>query len=319
MRVHRGKDGAEIEPALFKAQGEYMAKIGLVLEGGAFRGVFTAGVLDVLMENKIECDYVVGVSAGAGNAMGYLSKQPGRTRNVIKPVDHKQNYFGIKHILRHGRFLNLDMMFHEYPYNQFPYDFDEFYRCKIENEVVVTNCETGKAEYYDERKDIEKLLNLCKASCSVPLMSAPVRIGDYHYLDGSICDSIPIERALLKGCDRLIVIMTKNSKESPTDYGKLKGILKIRYKRRYPKFYEALLKRTSVYRRQLKKLNQLEKEGRALVLRPDMECIHKFEQKDERVEAFYQNGRSVAEKSLDRIIEFMNDGAKALKVSGGLE
>lgn len=295
-----------------------MTKIGLVLEGGAFRGVFTAGVLDVLMENKIECDYVVGVSAGAGNAMSYLSKQPGRTRNVIKPGDHRQNYFGMKHILRHGRFLNLDIMFHEYPYNQFPYDFDEFYRSKIENEVVVANCETGKAEYYDERKDIDRLLNLCKASCSVPIMCAPVKIGDYHYLDGSICDSIPIERALSKGCDKLIVIMTKNVTETPTDYGKLKGVMKMRYKRRYPLFYEALLKRTSVYRKQLKKLRQLENEGIALVLRPDIECIHKFEQKDEKVEAFYQNGRSVAEKNLDRLREFMSDEETVLKVSGGM-
>ncbi|MCM1308871.1 MAG: patatin family protein [Butyrivibrio sp.] len=296
-----------------------MAKTGLVLEGGAFRGVFTAGVLDVLMENKIECDYVVGVSAGAGNAMGYLSKQQGRTRNVIKPKDHRQNYFGIKHILRHGRFLNLDMMFLEYPYNQFPYDFDEFFRCRTENEVVVTNCETGKAEYYDERRNIEKLLNLCKASCSVPIMCAPVKIDDYHYLDGSICDSIPIERARAKGCDRLIVVMTKNSKETPTDYGRLKALLKMRYKRKYPRFYEALLRRTSVYKKQLNQLEQLEREGSALVLRPDMECIHKFEQKDERVEAFYQNGRSVAERNLDRIAEFISGAGGTLKVSGGRE
>lgn len=296
-----------------------MAKTGLVLEGGAFRGVFTAGVLDVLIENKIDCDYIVGVSAGAGNAMGYISRQSGRTRNVIKPKDHRQNYFGIKQVLRHGRFLNLDMMFHEYPYNQFPYDFDEFHRRRIENEVVVTNCETGRAEYYDERKDIDRLLNLCKASCSVPIMCAPVRIGENHYLDGSICDSIPIERALAKGCDRLIVIMTKNTDEGPTDYGKIKAALKLRYKRRYPHFYEALLKRTKVYKRQLRLLNQLEKDGKALVLRPDMECIHKFEQKDEKVEAFYQNGRNVAAKNLDRLREFTANGGAPLKVSGGLE
>lgn len=296
-----------------------MAKIGLVLEGGAFRGVFTAGVLDVLMENKIECDYVVGVSAGAGNAMGYLSKQPGRTRNVIKPGDHRQNYFGMKQVLRHGRFLNLDMMFHEYPYNQFPYDFDALRRCRIENEVVVTNCETGKAEYFNERKDTDKLLNLCKASCSVPLMCAPVQIGGCHYLDGSICDSIPIDRALLQGCDRLVVIMTKNASEAPTDYGKLRAVLKMRYKKKYPRFYEALLGRTGVYKKQIKKLGQLEKEGKALVLRPDMECIHKFEQNDERVEAFYQNGRSVAGKNLDRLRAFVGDGDALPKVSGGRE
>lgn len=296
-----------------------MAKIGLVLEGGAFRGVFTSGVLDVLMENKIEFDYVVGVSAGAGNAMGYMSKQPGRTRNVIKPRDRRQNYFGLRQILRHGRFLNLDMMFHEYPYNQFPYDFDEFHRCRFENEVVVANCNTGKAEYYDERKDIDRLLELCKASCSVPIMCAPVKIGDSCYLDGSICDSIPIERALSKGCDRLVVIMTKNAGEAPTNYGRARFIMSLRYKKKYPRFYEALLKRTEVYKKQLRLLKRLEKEGKALVLRPEMECIHKFEQKDERVEAFYQNGRSVAESNLDRLRAFINKNNDLPKVSGGRE
>lgn len=88
-----------------------MAKTGLVLEGGAFRGVFTSGVLDVLMENGIEYDYVIGVSAGAGNGMGYITGQVGRTRNVIKPKDHSQNYFGLKQVLKHGKFLNLDKMF----------------------------------------------------------------------------------------------------------------------------------------------------------------------------------------------------------------
>lgn len=296
-----------------------MAKTGMVLEGGAFRGVFTSGVLDVLMENKIGCDYVVGVSAGAGNAMGYMSRQQGRTRNVIKPRDHKQNYFGMKQILRHGKFLNLDIMFHEYPYNQFPYDFDEFHRCKIESEIVVANCDTGKAEYYNERKDMDRLLNLCKASCSVPILCAPVKIGNYHYLDGSICDSIPVERAMSRGCDKMLVVMTKSVREVPTNYGKVKIIMAIKYKHKYPLFYEALLKRTEVYKKQLKLLKKLENEGKALVLRPDIECIHKFEQDDDKVEAFYQNGRGIAKRNLDKIKEFMGYGEPLPMVSGGQE
>ncbi len=293
-----------------------MAKTGLVLEGGAFRGVFTSGVLDVLMENGIEYDYVVGVSAGAGNGMGYISGQIGRTRNVIKPKDHKQNYFGLKQILKHGKFLNLDKMFFEYPYNQYPYDFDKFLNSTIPLEVVVTNCDTGKAEYYDERKDIKKFLTLGKASCSVPLMCAPVKIGDYHYLDGSICDSIPIERTLEQGCDRLVVIMTKSADETPTNYGKAKFVMAARYKRKYPAFYEALLNRTKVYGRQLELLKKLEKEGKALVLRPDIECIHKFEQDDEKVEAFYQDGRTVANQNLDRLREFSNNIEERASATG---
>ncbi|MGN0370132.1 MAG: patatin family protein [Butyrivibrio sp.] len=298
-----------------------MAKTGLVLEGGAFRGVFTSGVLDVLMENGIDFDYVVGVSAGAGNGISYLSEQIGRTRNVIKPRNKKDNYFGMKQILRHGKFLNLDRMFFEYPYNQFPFDFDKYKKSSKQLEIVVANCDTGKAEYYDERNDIDRFLNLGKASCSVPILCAPVKIGDYHYLDGSICDSVPIERAFSKGCEKLLVIMTKNVTETPTNYGKAKLVMALKYKRKYPKFYEALLKRTEVYSEQIKLLNKLEKEGKVMVLRPDIECIHKFEQDDEKVEAFYQNGKEVAAKNLDRIKEFFgfNDETVELAKASGQE
>lgn len=289
-----------------------MAKTGLVLEGGAFRGVFTSGVLDVLMENEIEYDYVIGVSAGAGNGMGYITGQVGRTRNVIKPKDHSQNYFGLKQVLRHGKFLNLDKMFFEYPYKQYPYDFDKFRKSDVALEVVVSNCDTGKAEYYDEREDIDRFLNLGKASCSVPLMCAPVKIGGYHYLDGSICDSIPLERALEQGCDRLVVVMTKSVSETPTNYGKAKAVMAMKYKHKYPNFYKALLERTDVYAKELELLKKLEKEGRAIVIRPGIECINKFEQDDTKVEAFYQNGRDVAAENLDILKEFaMNNDKEA--------
>ncbi len=281
-----------------------MGKNALVLEGGAFRGVFTSGVLDVLMENNIEWDYIVGVSAGAGNGMGYISNQVGRTRNVIKPKDHKQNYFGMKQLFTKGRFLNLKKMFFEYPYKQFPYDFERYINSEVPLEVVVSNCDTGKSEYHCEKEDIDKFLKLGMASCSVPILCKPVKVGDYHYLDGSICDSIPIERALEKGCDKLLIVMTKNALESPTNYGKAKFIMAFKYKRKYPKFYEALLKRTEVYSRQLELMKKLEEEGRAMVLRPDIECIHKFEQNDDKVEEFYQNGRKIAEENIGQIREF---------------
>lgn len=283
-----------------------MAKTGVVLEGGAFRGVFTSGVLDVLMENNITTDYTIGVSAGAGNGMGFISKQVGRTRNVIKPWDRKVNYFGMKQVFTHGKFLNLDMMFYEYPFKQFPYDFKAFEESNMELEVVVSNCDTGEAEYYDERKNLDRFLSLGKASCSVPILCKPVEVGNYHYLDGSICDSIPIARALEKGCDRVLVIMTKSHSDGPTNYKKAKAIMAMRYKRKYPKFYEALLRRTEVYKKQLELLDKLEAEGKAIVLRPTMECIKKFEQDNAKVEEFYQNGRKIAEDNLDRIREFFS-------------
>ena len=283
-----------------------MGKTGLVIEGGAFRGVFTAGVLDVLMENNIYYDYVIGVSAGAGNALNYITGQVGRTRNIIKPRNHKENYFGVKQLVTTGKFLNLEKMFFEYPFKQFPYRFDRFYKNDTEIEIVATNCETGKAEYYGEKNNINKLLNMGMASCSVPIICKPVKIGKYHYLDGSIADSIPLERAMEQGCDKLVVIMTKDLNEKPTDYGKKRAAIDILYGNRYPKFHRALINRTKVYDREIELLNRLEKEGRALVVRPTISCIKKFEQDDRKIDEFYNNGRKVADKNLVRFMEFMS-------------
>ncbi len=291
-----------------------MGKSALILEGGAFRGVFTSGVLDHFMENNIEFDYVVGVSAGAGNGLGFLSHQIGRTNKVIHPPKDVR-YYGTSQFFKHGKFLNLDKMFYEYPFKQFPFDFETFNNSKMEFEIVVANCEKGVAEYYGDRSDMQKLLSYSKASCSVPILCKPVEIGDYHYLDGSICDSIPIKRALEKGCDKLVVVMTKSIKELPTNYGgAMKGLMKTHYGKKYPNFYKALLNRTKMYARQLELLGRLEKEGVAIVLRPSVECIKKFEQDDAKVDAFYENGKDVAGKRLEEIKLFLSDAGPDLNV-----
>ena len=189
-------------------------------------------------------------------------------------------------------------------YDKEPLDFNRFFASDVESEFVVVNCETGKAEYLSSDGTSESILQICKASCSVPLMCAPVKIGRYHYLDGSICDSIPLERALEQGCDRLVVVMTKSVSETPTNYGKAKAVMAMKYKHKYPNFYKALLERTDVYAKELELLKKLEKEGRAIVLRPGIDCINKFEQDDTKVEAFYQNGRDVATENLDILKEF---------------
>lgn len=292
-----------------------MSKTGLVLEGGAFRGIFTAGVLDVMMENNLYTDYAVGVSAGAGNGMAYLSKQIGRTRYVIKPKKRSQSYFGVKQILKTGNFLNLDKMFFEYPYKQYPFDFDTYKNAETELEIVVSNCNTGKAEYHSEKENTDRFLLLGKASCSIPFLCEPVKIGDYEYLDGSICDSIPMQRALDKGCDRLIIIMTKGKGEMPTDYNKIKTVMSLKYEKKYPEFYKALMKRADMYRYEKALLEKLEKEGTALVIRPSIDCIGKFEQNDEKVQEFYHNGCEVAKNRLEEIKEYVSPAKKSVVVN----
>ena len=133
-------------------------KTGLILEGGAVRGIFTAGVLDRLMENGIYYPYVVGVSAGGGNAMSYVSRQIGRTARQIN-APKSESYFGLKQFIEVHKIINLDKMAFEYPYKQFPFDFDTYFKSGIDVEYACTCCETGKAEFFSETSDEQRLLS----------------------------------------------------------------------------------------------------------------------------------------------------------------
>ena len=280
-------------------------KTGLVLEGGALRGLFTAGAMDCLIDRDVSFDYIVGVSAGAGNMMNFLSHQRGRTKTIISP-GKKYAYYGLKQLIKTGNFLNLDRMVHEFALETFPFDFDTFFKSDVEHELVVANCNTGKAEYLsDWNGDVNYLLDAVKASCSVPLISIPVTIGDYDYMDGSLVDSIPFGRAFDKGCDKVVVIMTKNENMPPTDYKKYKLWINLTYKKNYPNFAKALMERADAYEVQKNTMQRLEAEGKILVIRPQGECISKFENSEEKRDAYYQHGYECMDRMYDKLMEFM--------------
>jgi predicted patatin/cPLA2 family phospholipase len=199
-----------------------MSNIGLVLEGGALRGIFTAGVLDYLLERNIYFPYVVGVSAGACNMLGYVSKQIGYTRDSMIQKDASQRFYGLNQLLKSGKLMNLDKIFFDYPYKEKPFDFDTYFNSEIEGEMVVTNCLTGKAEYLQETILDKRLSTIGKASSSMPLFTSMVDIDGCPYLDGGLSDSIPIHRALDKGYKKNVVILTRNkgSEVTLTSYQK---------------------------------------------------------------------------------------------------
>lgn len=278
-----------------------MMKTGLILEGGAVRGIFTAGVLDRLMENGIYYPYVIGVSAGGGNAMSYVSRQKGRTARMIN-APKSESYYGFKQFLESHKMINLDKMAFEYPYKQFPFDFDTYFGSGITTEYVCTCCETGKAEYFGENADARRLLTIAKATCSVPMLCEPVEMDGKHYLDGSIADSIPIERALANGCDRVVIILTKpDSATPPTDYRKFRTVINSMYKQ-YPAFAEACMTRVERYEKTLRLMEQLEAEGRAFIFRPELPAISKFEHDAGKIMDSYRDGYSQADR---RIAELM--------------
>ena len=278
-------------------------KAGLILEGGAVRGIFTAGVLDRLMENGIYYPYVIGVSAGGGNAMSYVSRQKGRTARVIN-APRSESYYGLKQFLESHKMINLDKMAFEYPYKQFPFDFDTYFNNGIQTEYVCTCCETGEAEYFGENADARRLLTIAEATCSVPMLCEPVEMNGKHYLDGSIADSIPIEHALEMGCDKLVIILTKpDTGTAPTDYRKFRTVINSMYKQ-YPAFVEACMTRVERYEQTIALMNKLEEEGKAFIFRPELPAISKFEHDTGKIMASYRDGYTQADKRIVELTEW---------------
>ena len=288
-------------------------KNGLVLEGGALRGVFSSGVLEVLQEHGLTFSYVVGVSAGSGNLFNWLSEQPKRQLLVCNPPK-KITYYGLPSFFRTGKIMDLDKMFFEYPFREeFPYDWET---CKknletVGAEIVVTDCETGKPVYLSEKEDLMRLLSFGKASCSIPLLSKPVEIDGRFYMDGSVVDSIPMCRALEMGCDKVVVIETRRAEDPPSDFTKYKGMLNRKYGKKYPALVEACLVRSEMYAAQRKRLAELEEEGKAFVIRPEVASIGRFSSNSKKIEEFYLHGRAVMEKQIDRLVAFLKEEVPA--------
>ncbi len=279
-------------------------KTGLILEGGAVRGIFTAGVLDRLLEENVSFPYVIGVSAGGGNAMSYVSRQKGRTCRMIN-VPRNESYYGIRQLLGSGRLINLDKMAFEYPYKQFPFDFNTYFNGGTETEYVCTCMETGKAEYLSESRDSGRLLTIAKATCSVPMLCSPVELDGKHYLDGSIADSIPIEHALEMGCDRLVIILTKPGKAvPPTDYTRFRMVIHRMYKQ-YPEFEEACMTRVERYAKTIELMERLEEEGRLITIRPTLPPISKFEKDSDKIMESYRDGYTQADERIEELAEYI--------------
>lgn len=276
----------------------------MVLEGGALRGIFTAGFLDYLMGENLRTDYTVGVSAGGGCAMGYKSNQPERTKNVI--LRPKEDLFcGAGQLIKTKNVLNLDKMYDTDPYtSEYFFDFNTYYADKMDAEYVVTCCESGEAEYMSENKNNKRLTDIVKASCSVPVLCRPVEIDGKHYLDGSIADSIPVVRAFESGCDRVVVVLTKSGSSGPTNYEKYRTIINRLYKD-YPLFVQACCNRLRMYEAQTDLLAHFAMEGRVMIVRPEMEDMPKFESDKNIILAHYLHGKEIAQRNIDEIARFL--------------
>ena len=276
----------------------------LILEGGAKRGIYTAGVLDVLLENNIITDGVIGVSAGAIHGCSYVSKQIGRSIRYNLKYNDDYRFMSFKSWFKTGNMVDTDFAYRELPEKLDIFDYETFNRSKTAFYVTCSNLETGKAEHIRCPEMTGKYMDCLRASASMPFVSQIVMIDGKPYLDGGITDSIPLKAAFNLGFDKNIVIATR-----PAGYQKkpfaLTWLAKIVYKK-FPLFIEALRKRHLMYNQTLDEITKLEKEHKIFVIRPSRYVkISRMETNPEIIKEMYNLGREDAKNSLKSLQTFL--------------
>ena len=279
-------------------------KTGLVLEGGGMRGLFTAGILDVLMENNVTFDGVVGVSAGATFGCNFISHQIGRTLRYNMSQRKNPKYMGIRSLIKTGDYVGGEYAYHVLPTKLDVFDFEAFEKNPTEFHVVTTNVRTGEAIYHRIDKVDYTGMEWIRASASMPIISRPVAIGDYEMLDGGIADSIPLRYFESEGFKRNIVILTqpKGFKKKLT---KLMPVFKATM-RKYPAIIEGMSKRHLMYNSELEYISQQQEAGKCLVICPsDTLPIGRTEQTPKKMQFVYDMGRKAGEENLETIKHFI--------------
>ncbi len=276
---------------------------GLVLEGGAMRGIYTAGVLDVLMEKEVVVDGVIGVSAGALYGCSYVSGQIKRSIRYTFKYRSDRHFMGLYSLIRTGDIVGEEFCYHTIPEKLDPFDNEALKASDTKFYVTCTNVETGKAEYI-HCTDLFEQIEYLRASASMPYVSKIVEIDGKKYLDGGVADSIPIEAFRNLGYDKNIVVLTR-----PRDYCKPPTNpkpAKILYKK-YPEFCKAIEDRHINYNNTLLRLEELEEKGEVIVIAPSVDMhIHRMEKDKDKILAMYKLGRKDALRSLKNIQEFMH-------------
>lgn len=268
----------------------------LVLEGGGLRGVFTCGVLDFFMDRGITFPFIVGVSAGACNGLSYMSGQRGRAKSSNIDLMEKYQYVGFRYLISQGCIMDYKLLFEDFPEKIIPYDYDAYFANPTRFVMVTTNCLTGKPEYLEEKKSSERVMDIVRASSSLPFVTKITYVDGIPMLDGGIVDSIPIRYALDQGYENIVVVLTRNK-------GYRKKDTKIRaakaFYRKYPKLQEALFVRNSVYNKTMDLIEKLEEQGRITVIRPvNPVNVGRMEKDVTKLTALYQEGYEVAAQIL---------------------
>ena len=280
---------------------------GLVLEGGASRTVYSCGILDVMLENGIVADRVYGVSAGSAFGVSYCSGQVGRNYRLATEFMGRPEYMGFKHLLdpRNRSYYNLKYAYDDVPNIWLPFDYEAYKLSRSKLYAVVTNVETGKAEYlYVDGND--RQWTLLQASCALPLLFPEIEWEGKKYLDGGLADSIPYKRALEDGCDKVIVILTRPKEYRKTTDGSTKLAMR-RYASKYPELVKTMATRAERYNQALEDLAVLKSRGKAAVFAPRTTFgVQRIEGDPRKLERLYRHGRKHGERELERLRAYLS-------------
>lgn len=283
-----------------------MKKVGMVLEGGALRGLYTAGVLDVLMENNIEVDGIVGVSAGALFGVNYFSNQKGRAIRYNKKYCGDKRYMSLRSLILTGNYVNKNFAFYKVTNELDPFDNETYKKNKKDFYAVTTNIETGKPEYLKIKSPIDDLEKL-RASSAMPLASKIIKIDDKKYLDGGVTDSIPIYFNKDKYKKNIIVLTQPlEYRKRPLSKSKQR-IIKLRF-HKYPKLIEAMLNRHNEYNKVIEDIIEMEKNGEVFVIRPSKKINIKLsETNPDKLQEIYDLGVVCARKELRDLKKYLEE------------
>ena len=281
-----------------------MNNTALVLEGGGMRGIFSGGVLDLFLDKSLTFDNVTGVSAGAGHAVSYLSGQRTRAFDVCAGYVSDKRYCSLQSLIKTGDLFGADFIYREIPNSLNPYDYDAYLAQNTTFRAVVTDCETGRAEYAVIR-DMRTDMDYVRASASLPFVSRIVDVNGGKFLDGGIADPIPFEHMLDLGCDKVVVVLTRpygyRKKPSP----QTGALSEITYKK-YPGLVEALKYRHLIYNDSLDFLENLERDGKIFVIRPPADLgIGRTERNYDRLLRAYKIGYCTAKSAYKALCEFL--------------
>ena len=279
-------------------------KVGLVLEGGGMRALFTAGVLDALLDVKeLDVDGIIGVSAGALFGANYVSGQKERAIRYNKKYARDKRYMGLHSWITTGNAVNKDFAFYELPFKLDVFDQEKFKESKIDFYVVMTNVENGQAEYV-LIEDVFEQMEYLRATSALPFASKIIEINGKKYLDGGISDSIPIDYCQSLGYDKIILILTRPENSYKED--KLNFLYKLVY-RKYPNLVERLINMGKDYEVVLKKIKDLETENKIFVIRPPKVLkIGRLEKNEDKIQSVYDIGLNTGKKEIDNLLKYLN-------------